>query len=166
MGVFTLDRVRVSQQFMSVASAAGVSVLIAIVAVGAAIADPNLPGVGEHWHARYRISVCGSTLPPLPGTHGGVHTHGRDVIHIHPKESGEAGKNATLALLFSKSGGELTDTGLSLPSGETYLNGVECPDGQPGQLQVTVNGKRVGNPSSYVPRNGDRILIEIKAVEG
>ena len=133
--------------------------------VGAMIWNPNSLRVGDHWHATYQISVCGNVLPPLPGTHGGVHTHGNGAIHIHPGSDREAGAHATLALFFATSGGELADGSLTLPSGETYANGDHCPGGQLGELAVTVNGTKLDKPSSYAPHDQDRISIAFQPDE-
>jgi len=155
----TLDSLKVSRGFLSVAGL-GVTILL-IITVGASgrIWDPSLPYIGDHWHASYQISICGRELPPLLGTPGGVHTHGRGQIHIHPISKTESGDNATLALFLSTSGGLLTRDSMILPSGETYANGDPCSGGQPGVLVVTVNGTRVEMPSSYVLGNRDRIWI-------
>ena len=114
--------------------------------------------VGDHWHARYEVSVCGDILPPFPESSGGIHSHGDGQIHDHPGRASEAGPNANLGRFFDSVGGELTDTSLSLPLARTYTNGDQC-DGQPGRLSVTVNGDEVAEPSLYIVRNDDVILI-------
>ena len=119
----------------------------------------SAPGVEDHWHASYEITVCGETLPPFSPSPGGVHTHGDGQIHIHPSRPGETGSNANLALFFANSAGELTDKSLTLPSGDTYTNGDLCPDGRPGQLVVTVDSVSIEEPSSHVPQDGDQISI-------
>ena len=117
------------------------------------------PGLGDHWHASYEVSVCGKVLPPFGGSPGGVHTHGDGLFHIHPRTGSEAGSNANLALFFDSVGGTLRDDGLTLPFGETYTNGDLCPDGQPGQFSVTVNGVVQETLSTYAPQDGDEVSI-------
>ena len=117
--------------------------------------------VGDHWHARYEVSVCGDILPPFPESSGAIHSHGDGdgQIHNHPGRSSEAGPNANLGRFFDSVGGKLTDTILSLPLARTYTNGDQCPDGQPGRLSATVNGVEVAEPSLYIVRDEDVILI-------
>ena len=155
----TLDFLKLNRSFLGVTALGMTLLMIVFTGVSQVIWDPSLPQIGDHWHARYQISICGKELAPSPGKPGGVHTHGRDVIHIHPNTKRVAGKNANLALFLLTTGGGLTDDSLTLPSGETYANGDPCSGGQPGVLVVTVNGARVETPSSYVPRNRDRIWI-------
>ena len=123
------------------------------------IGSSSSPAVGDHWHASYEVSVCGEVLPPFPNSPGGVHSHGDGLIHIHPRSSDETGSNATLALFFSSVDGALTDDSLTLPSGKTYANGDPCPDDEPGQLIVTVDGVIQDAPSFYVPHDDDEISI-------
>ena len=157
--ILLLTLMRVERRALSLAGALVVLALMSLTTASIVKWDPSHPRVGDHWHARYRIVVCGVTQPPLPGTHGGVHTHGGGGIHIHPRTKDEAFSNASLALFFSTSGGALTDQSLTLPSGLTFANGDRCPDGRGGQLSVTVNGDPIGNPSSYVFRNQKAIVI-------
>lgn len=162
---FTLASLKVNQTLLSVSAFGVTFILILIAGIGVMIWNPSSLRVGDHWHATYQIAVCGNVLPPLPGTPGGVHTHGDGAIHIHPRSDREAGANATLALFLATSGGQLDDGSLTLPSGETYAHGDHCPGGQPGELVVMVNGKRQDKPSSYTPRNQDRISIAFQAGE-
>jgi hypothetical protein len=161
--VFNLEQLRVSRQYLSIAAAAVAMTLMLMGGASVLIWNPNLPRVGDHWHAGYRISVCGRDLPPFPGWQGGIHTHGDGVIHIHPFVAGEAGRNATLGLFFANAGGKLTDDSLTLPSGESYPNGTLCPGGQSGKLRVMVDGKVVDKPSTHVLRNKVMVSIEIQA---
>ncbi len=75
----------------------------------------------------------------------------------------EAGANATLARFYSNSGGVLTDSSITLPSGETYANGDDCAGGT-GVLLVLVNARRISQPSSYVPREKDAVQIEFTRI--
>lgn len=119
-----------------------------LVSVSAMVWDPSYPRMGDHWHARYTVAVCGRTVGPFPATEGAVHSHGGRIIHIHPYRPSEAGANANLARFFLNSGGELTSTSLVLPSGRRYANGDLCPDGRPGGVVVKVNGAPVQAPAS------------------
>lgn len=123
---------------------------------------PELPGQGDHWHARYSIEICGETLSPLPYSEGDIHTHGKGRIHIHPHSPRTAGKRANLQTFMESLGGMLSDTRLVVPNRGTYAEGQQCPDGTPGEVVVYVNGERVSNPDRYVPQNGDRIRITFR----
>lgn len=137
---------------------------ITVTGVTMAVWDPSLPRMGDHWHARYSIQICDNEIPPLRGTPGGIHTHGDGVIHIHLRRDDEAGRGATLALFWVTSGGALRDDGLTLPSGEVYTDGDRCPNGERGELVVTVDGRRLEHPATYVPRDGDRLTIQFQPV--
>ncbi len=161
--VFALDQLRVSQVLLRTAAAAGVVALMLLVGVSAMVWDPSYPRMGDHWHARYMVSVCGRVARPFPATEGAVHSHGGRSIHIHPYRPSEAGANANLGRFFLNSGGELTSTSLTLPSGQRYVNGDRCPDGRPGRVVVLVDGLPVQDPPSYVLRDGDVISISFEA---
>ena len=117
------------------------------------------PNVGDHWHSRYTISICGETLAALPASPGEVHTHGDGLFHVHPLRLGEAGRNSNLARYMASTGSRLTDDSLVLPSGESYTNGDECPNGEPGQLFLRVNGIAMAEIATYVPRDGDELVF-------
>ena len=158
-----LTLLRLGRRALSLTAASVVLVLVALTTASIVKWDPSHPRVGDHWHARYRIVACGVTQPPLPGTQGGVHTHGAGIIHIHPHTKNAAFSNANLALFFATSGGAITNKNLTLPSGLTFANGDRCLDGRVGQLSMTVNGDLMENPSSYVFRNRDDIVIAFGA---
>ena len=158
------DLLTVSRRILLVAVVSTVIFVVGAVGTSMAIWNPVHPRVGDHWHARYQIVICGEVLAPLAGTSGGVHTHGGGIIHVHPFQNREAFANANLSLFFATSGGELTDRSLTLPSGEKYTSGDRCPSGQQGQLQVTANGVSLKGPSSYVFRNRDEIIIRFGMV--
>ena len=117
------------------------------------------PAVGDHWHSRYTISICGETITAFPASPGEVHTHGDGLFHVHPLRLGEAGRNANLARYLASTGSRLTNDTLVLPSGESYTNGDECPNGEPGQLFLRVNGIAMTEIATYVPRDGDELVF-------
>jgi hypothetical protein len=147
---------------------AGLGIALAVFSiVSYAVWDPALAYEGDHWHTAYRVVICGESLPLYAASPGNVHTHGTGFIHVHPARGDSEGKNANLAAFFESVGGELTNTSLTLPSGETYTNGDLCPDGTTGRLSVSK--QRLGtpelifetySPAKYLPRNFDRIIIE------
>ncbi|MFB6347095.1 MAG: hypothetical protein ABEK50_15335 [bacterium] len=120
----------------------------------------DLPTVTDHWHSTYKIKLCGETLPPFPRQEGDIHTHGNGRIHIHPHSQETAGKAANLEAFVRSIDGVLTDTKIGVPIRGTYENGDSCPNGKPGKLRVIVNGETIDNPASYVPQDGDNIIIE------
>jgi hypothetical protein len=128
------------------------------------------PQVGDHWHARLRLVVCGQELPPLRAFPGGVHTHGDGYMHIHPENASEEGRGASLVKFFEYAraalgSGRLSQDALQVPGDATvYRNGEPCPSGphqgHTGTVKVTVNGRRVSDVASYVPQDGDDIVVE------
>lgn len=128
------------------------------------------PHVGDHWHARLRVLVWGQELPPLPAFPGRVHTHGDGYIHIHPANASEEGQGARLVKFFDYARaalgtGHLTRDSLQVPDDSTtYRNGDPCPagphQGHPGRVKLTVNGQQVTDVSSYIPQDGDEVVVE------
>ena len=99
--------------------------------------DPNLPYRGDHWHIQYVVLVCGKVLPPFDGFFGGGLSSGGDrIVHVRPMMPEEEGPNPNLGLMFNLIGGELTDTRMTLPSGETYSTGDTCAGGSTGELRM------------------------------
>jgi hypothetical protein len=96
------------------------------------------PTVGTTWHAALAFDICGTTEPALPASPTtsttGLTTSGDGVLLIEPKNSSEAGNNATLGK-FAKgySGLTLTNTTLKYPGTNSplYTNGQKCPAGTP-----------------------------------
>ncbi len=167
MGLFVMEDLGVRRGFLWAATVLagaglGVGAITSIM-----IWDPRLPYIGDHWHAQLAVAVCGELLPPFPAFPGSVHSHGDRIIHIHPLRPEEEGANATLGLFLTGAGARLTESTLTLPSGETYTSGDTCPDGQPTELRVFDYDPRTGtrlaripSPSTYVPRDRQTILIE------
>ena len=164
LAVLFLSVIGVPRRLISAAIGAGMALVIVGIAASTAIWNPAYPYHGDHWHSSYGISVCGVRQPDLPGVPGGVHSHGTEFIHIHPNDASEEGKKATLSLLFETHGGRLTQNGFLLPWGTSYENGDRCPDGTAGEFVVFVNGVLVKDPTTYVLRNHQTILIMFRSV--
>ena len=146
--------------------AAGVVVTV-IASVSYVLWDPTLPYAGDHWHAAYRVVICGETQQPYPTGPGNIHTHGRGLIHIHPQGSEDEGRNANIEAFVRSLGGNLTNTSITLPSGGTFVNGDACPDGSSGvvtaskfDLVTESKVKTTTAPADYVPRDQELVIIE------
>ncbi len=106
------------------------------------------PLLSDHWHSAYGFYACDDFLPELPEyvapQNGGNHTHGDGLIHIHPFSSARAGENATLQTCMVDAGavlgndGGLDDDSLSVPGGETYVEGEDSCEGADGDPIVQV----------------------------
>ncbi len=118
------------------------------------------PGINDHWHATYQVSICGQRQPNFPVWGGGVHTHADGVIHIHPFTPSEEGAGSRLVKWIGYGGGKLTQTEMRMPgSREEFKNGDKCDDGSEAFLQVFVNGEKLDNWSRFIPQDGDRVRI-------
>ena len=103
------------------------------------------PTVGTSWHAGLAFDICGTTQSALPASPStattGLTTTGSGVLLIAPKNSGEAGNNATLGKFAEGyTGLTLTNTTLKYPSTKAteYKNGDKCPAGTPDAGQAGV----------------------------
>ena len=141
--------------------------------------NPATGELGDHWHASLDVNVCGTWEPAAPGfekaadnpngDNVGIHSHGDGLIHIHPFNSSESGKNATVGRFFDYGGWSASSDSLDLWSGTDgkriqVKNGGACTqaDGtkKKGVLTWYVNGKKQsGDPSGYRPKNLDRIVL-------
>ncbi len=136
---------------------AGVLGLAAVAVVAAMVArQPSGPRVGDHWHAPFKVVICGERVPPLPAADGDIHTHGDDIIHIHPHSRDTAGRNATIGAFLKTTPLEITAASLGIKD-KTYRNGDRCADGRVGAVMVLVNGTPRSDFLSYIPRDGDQI---------
>ncbi|MCH8815590.1 MAG: hypothetical protein IH957_10970 [Chloroflexi bacterium] len=134
--------------------------LVALVAIYPANESAAGPFMNNHWHATYEISVCGQRLPHLRFWEGGIHTHDDGIVHSHPIRPSEEGKGASLASWFEYGGGRLSSHSMLIPGARLPLeNGAPCPDGSPGELQITVNDERLRRWSNYIPQHEDHIVI-------
>jgi hypothetical protein len=122
--------------------------------------------IGEHWHASYRIYICGKRMENYPSVEGELHSHGDGFMHIHPGSPAFAGDNASLGTFL-----RLYETGIGVlpggkrtlifPDGTSYKDGDRCPGSKKRyNIEVTNKGKKIeGDPSSFVPHEGDAIVI-------
>jgi hypothetical protein len=122
--------------------------------------------VGEHWHAKYSIHLCGKMLEPYPFVEGEIHSHGDGQVHLHPHTQALANENANFGAFLSafETGILQDDDGkrtLFLPDGSRYRDGDTCvKDGPAYDLVVTLNGKTVtDDPMTVVLHEGDEIVV-------
>jgi hypothetical protein len=94
----------------------------------------------DHWHTAYGVYDCSSFLAPIAQYEdpGGIHTHGDGVIHVHPFNSGNAGKNATLGKFVSGSGMKLTTSEVKMPKGKDLKTSATKCAGKPATVRVAV----------------------------
>ena len=162
------------RSMMAVGITAVVAVVVGGVITSSVIWDSNFPYRGDHWHAQYVVVICGEVLPPFDGFYGGgLSSRGNRTVHLHPVNPDQEGPNPNLGRMFGLVGGELTDTKMTLPSGDAYSNGDACPSGSPGELRLfdydprtRLRGVRINDVSSYVPRNRQTLLIEFWTPRG
>lgn len=137
-----------------------------------ALAVTNRPEItrgaipGEHWHASYRIYICGQRLTNYPQVEGDVHSHADGFMHIHPATQASAGENASLGtflrtyetFLGAEPDGTRT---LIFPDGTRFSDGDTCPeDDEPQEIEVLLNGEPVeGDPAALIPHDGDAVVI-------
>lgn len=121
--------------------------------------------VGEHWHASYRIYICGKRVTNYPTLEGEIHSHGDGFMHIHPATQPFANENANVGvflrhyetLIGSQPNGKRM---LVFPDGTRYEDGDECPDGKKYNLEVLNKGEEIeGDPAAFTPHEGDQIVI-------
>jgi len=121
------------------------------------------PTVGTTWHAGLGIDICGTMQKPLAASPSdaktGLTTTGQGVLKIAPKDSGEAGNNATLGKFASGySGFTLTNTSIKYPSSSSaeYKNGEKCPTGTPDAGQVGEVKARTWILTTETAKNGEQ----------
>lgn len=135
-------------------------VLLGLVAGGGFWASQNIEtgpsatnasiGVGEpvHWHADYRLTVCGQEQV-LQGGPTAAHTHGQNTFHLEGVRQSK--EEAQLDWIVDQLGGQLE---------ENSIMGRDGCNGEPANLTVTVNGEKVEDHMTYIPRDGDMIRID------
>ena len=152
----------ISRKFKLIMAGVGLFFIVILAIVIFAFSGDSenvMPQIGDHFHAEYSISICGQVQEDYAYSQGGVHTHGEGSVHLHPQNSTEAGINATLARFMAGTGGRLTNSMIVLPSGISYEDGDECPDGNKGRLFLKVNTIDQAEIASYVPKDEDVIII-------
>ncbi len=112
-----------------------------------------------HWHADLKIFTCGEfrDLSNLGSgsTHVGtpvLHTHGDNKIHVEGQV--DQPEDISLASYFDAINKEFSNNTIL-----DKTNGDECPDGEPGEVKLFVNGERNYEYDNYVVQNGDSIKI-------
>ena len=128
------------------------------------------PGrAGDHWHAAIGFHICGSFVPDLPEGEDplGIHSHGDNIVHIHPFGSSAAGKRATLEIFFDSVGADVSADRIELPGQDTKRNGDKCENGE-GVIRTKVWDTRdpsdpgrivEGDPSNIRPQDNQLITI-------
>lgn len=129
------------------------------------------PTVGTHWLAAVGFDVCGKMQPnlkkPSNAQVAGITTLGDGLIHIDPKNSSQAGLNATLGAFAAAYPGLVLQPGkLHLPGGKTYVNGGHCGKATArlvvetwSSLAATKGTLHTGNPTAVRLRNGELITV-------
>jgi hypothetical protein len=122
--------------------------------------------VGEHWHASYKIFICGKRVSNYPTVEGEIHSHSDGFMHIHPSTPAASGENAsfrTFLLLYetSLSRNEKGKNQLTFPDGTKYTDGDRCPnDHKRYDLTLKNKGKEFhGDLGSFLPHNGDALVL-------
>jgi hypothetical protein len=140
------------------------SVLAAVFVLGAALlavawndhrgaAADVPPRFGDHWHAAYGVYICDEYLPTSLVAESfdnreGIHSHGDEVIHIHPHSRNATGERARMGVYLEDSIIDVSDSELSLDLGDdvavppdldlpedlTWRTGEDTCDGEPGEL--------------------------------
>ncbi len=139
--------------------AVGVTVAVAAIILTAS-SRPKPPRVGDHWHARYLVVICGMPVPDLPLTIGAGHTQGDGVINIEPKMAADAGTEANLGRFFASARMRFAHDQIAFPNGQVFRNGDRCPDGTTGTVRLLVNGRPHRALERYVPLDGDIIVVQ------
>ncbi|MFB6241420.1 MAG: hypothetical protein ABEJ36_01290 [Candidatus Nanosalina sp.] len=108
-------------------------------------------GVPVHWHADYRIYVCGEERI-VSGGPILAHTHGEKTFHLEGVRKRK--EQATLGWIMGQlSQGEFNST---------HVFGQTTCGGEPANLTVKVNGQKIENPENYIVRDRDRIVIRLE----
>jgi hypothetical protein len=100
------------------------------------------PTTSTTWYSGIAFNICGTTkvLPASTNANTvGLYTPGSGVVTIHPKNSSEAGNNATLGRFVSNYAGLLLSSKeLYFPGDHIYKTGVACAKGTPDAGKVGV----------------------------
>ncbi len=130
----------------------------------------NVPPVAnrDHWHVAYGFYLCDSFAPPIQDQRDpkGIHTHADGIIHVHPFVRSAAGENAVLSEFTDALDITLTDSELQLPGGDLHEEGeTEC-DGEPGIVQVLVDGEVVTEDFGDIRLQDRQVMTIAFAPEG
>jgi hypothetical protein len=121
--------------------------------------------VGEHWHASYKIYICGKRMANYPTVEGEIHSHGDGFLHIHPSDATYAGDNANLGkfLLLYETTFTVDAKGhrvMTFPTGTSVKDGEKCSNKKRYNWVFTNKGKTVkGDPSVFLPHDGDVLVM-------
>ena len=147
--------------------------ILALVALGISLvwvsrgtdeASAEAPTFGDHWHSAYGVYTCGEFVAPLADQNGdanGIHTHEDGLIHIHPTSSQATGDNATISVFAEETELVLEDDRLEVPGGDTFVEGEDECDGEPGIVQVAV----WDDPSDESPEVVTEDMADVKLGE-
>jgi hypothetical protein len=120
------------------------------------------PTTSDHWRAAFAFDICGKVEPnpPAPSKKTGITTTGDGVIDIHPLDSAEEGKHATLGLFVADYPGmELSSNALRYPGKKLYKNGDRCGSA-PGHVQVDVWSSLAASSPRVLTSNVDKLRLE------
>jgi len=121
---------------------------------------------GEHWHASYKIYICGKRLANFPTVEGEIHSHGDGFIHDHPSSPQYTGDNANLGnfLLLYETTFTQDAKGrrvMTFPTGSSLKDGDTCSNKKHYKWIFTNKGKTVkGDPAKFLPHNGDVLVMQ------
>ena len=122
----------------------------------------------DHWHMAFGINVCGNYRPDLGElVNSGIHTHGDGLIHVEATNSAETGENATVGKFVRdyENGFSVTDTELSLPGGDAFVEGDDDCSGDDAQVAAYLWDDRQDDEPEIITediggiRIGDQQLI-------
>lgn len=115
-----------------------------------------------HWHADFKIFVCGKEMPPpipkgLSNKVGSTVLHEHEDRRIHVEGVLTRIQDASLRNFFRVQGGELSNSHFTIPTGEdkgtvTFTNGDRCDGGEQGTWQAYVY--------KVVGREGEKHVVE------
>lgn len=121
---------------------------------------------GEHWHASYKIYICGKRMANYPTVEGEIHSHGDGFLHIHPQSAQYTGDNANLGnfLLLYETTFTQGPNGkriMTFPTGSSIKDGDKCSTGKRYKWVFTNKGKTVkGDPAKFLPHDGDVLVMQ------
>ncbi|MCU1496862.1 MAG: hypothetical protein JWM47_815 [Acidimicrobiales bacterium] len=102
----------------------------------------------DHWHAAFSVNVCGKEQPAVQdGAQDpmGIHTHGDNLVHIHPFSIRASGSRARMKVFFDQVSLKVTDKGFELPDGKVYKEGETTCGGKKGQVVIAHWKQAVGS---------------------